>query len=133
MKAYSAVVSQVVGVGFEDLAKAAEELPGSDVAEGQVRLEVRGRVGTGLAGGIRFGGTLRTTSWLPPVQVEVVVSPWSAGCSEVAIHPISNIGQLDSRRANRFYEAARSVLPLVVDYLNVELPSKAPAALALAA
>ncbi len=134
MKVYSPVVSEVVPVGFAGLARAVDDLPGQEFTEGRARLKVHGRVGTGLAGAIRFGGTLRTTSvLLPSVKVEVVVSPWSAGRSEVAIHPLTKLGQLDSLRANRFYQAARSILPAVIDRLDAELPTEAPVSLKLAA
>jgi hypothetical protein len=134
MKIYSAVVSEVVPVGFADLAQAADELPGMEITADRARLKVHGRLGTGLAGASRFAGTLRTTSpLLPSLKVEVVVSPWSPGRSEVAIEPITNLGELDSLRANRFYNAARSVLPEVIDHLFAELPVEAPAALPLAA
>jgi hypothetical protein len=135
MNVYSAVVSQVVPVGFADLAQAADELTGLELSEDRIHLNVHGRVGTGLAGAIRFAGTLRKTSApLPSMKVEVVISPWSDGQSEVAIHPVSNLGQLDSLRANRFFKAARSILPAVIDRLNAgRATEKVPAALKLAA
>jgi hypothetical protein len=133
MKIYSAVVSQVVPVGFADLAQAADELPGQELTEDRAKLKVNGRVGAGLAGSIRLAGTLRTSALLPPVKVEVVVSPWSAGRSEVAIHPISNLGQLDSVRSSRFFTAARSILPVMIDRLYTELPVQAPVAVEQAA
>jgi hypothetical protein len=134
MNVYTPVVSEVVPVGFADLAQAAGELPGQELNSGSARLNVNRLVGTGLAGGIRFGGTLRTSSGLfPSIKVEVVVTPWSASRSEVAIHPMTNLGHLDSLRANRFYKAARSILPVVIDRLDAALPAEAPAALKLAA
>ena len=134
MTVYTPVVSQVVPVGFADLTHAADKLPGQELTHDQARLNVHGLIGPGLAGAIRYGGTLHTTGGLlPSIKVEVVVSPWSAGRSEVAIHPISNLGRLDSRRANRFYQAARLILPLVMDQLHSELPEETPAALRLAA
>jgi hypothetical protein len=129
----SAVVSQVVPVGFADLAQVADVLPGEEITEDRIRLKVHGRVGTGLAGAIHFGGTLRTSGLLPSVEVEVVVSPWSASRSEVAIHPLTNLGQLDSLRANRFFKAARSILPVMIDRLYAELPVEIPATVVLAA
>jgi hypothetical protein len=135
MKVDSAVVSQVVPVGFADLAQAADKLPGQVFTEDRIRLTVHGRAGTGLAGAIRFAGTLRTTSaLLPSMKVEVVVSPWSADRSEVAIHPMSNLGPFDSLRANRFFKAGGSILPEVIDRLTAEVPvEQAPATLGLAA
>jgi hypothetical protein len=133
MKVYSPVVSHVVPVGFADLAHSAEQLPGRDFVGDRARLKVHGLVGTGLAEAVRYGGTLRTTAVLPPIKVEVVVSPWSAGQSEIAIHPITELGQVDSLRANRFFKAAGAILPLVIDQLNAELSRDAPAALQLAA
>jgi hypothetical protein len=128
VKVYSPVVSQLVPVGFADLALAAEELPGQEITQDQARLKVHGLIGPGLAGAMRYSGTLHPSSvFLPSVRVEVVVSPWSASRSEVAIHPITNLGHLDSLRANRFYKAAGSILPLVIDHLKAELPAEAPA------
>jgi hypothetical protein len=135
MKVYSAVVSEVVPVGFADLAEAADQLLGQDLTDGRIRLNVHDRVGTGLAGAIRLAGTLRTASaLLPPMKVEVVVSPWSSDRSEVAIHPVTNLGHFDSLRANRFFKAAGSILPVVIDRLNAQLPvEEAPAAFKRAA
>jgi hypothetical protein len=131
---YSPVVSQVVPAGFAELAQGAAGLPGRELTQDRARLIVHGRVGTGLAGAVRYAGTLHTTSApLPPVKVEVVVSPWSADRSEVAIQPITRLGHLESRRANRFYQAARAVLPVLIDRLTAELPAEAPVALKLAA
>jgi hypothetical protein len=133
MKVYSPVVSEVIPVGLADLAPAVDVLAGQEFDQGSTRLIVHRPVGISVAGGIRFGGTLRTTSALfPSVKVEVVVSPWSAGRSEVAIHPMAKLGHLDSLRAKRFYAAARSILPAVIDRL-AEVPAVAPVALELAA
>jgi hypothetical protein len=134
MKVYSPVVSEVMPVGFAALAPAVDVLSGQELIGGAAQLNIHRPVGTGVAGGIRFGGTLRTTSVLfPSLKVEVVVSPWSAGRSEVAIHPVTNLGHLDSFRATRFYTAARSILPAVIDRLTAGVPVEAPAALKLAA
>jgi hypothetical protein len=134
MKIHSSVVSQVVPVGFADLAQAADFLPGTEVAGDRARLMIHGHAGTGLAGAVRFDATLRTTSLLIPwVKVELVVSPWSAGRSEVAVHPISNLGPLDSMRSNRFYESARSILAPVIDRLSRQLPLEVPVPAELAA
>lgn len=114
----SAVVSQVVPVGFADLAEAADLLPGAEVSQGRNRLKVEAPLGAGLAGAVRFGGSLRTSALLPAIKVEVVVSPWSAGHSEVAIHPVTGLRRLDSARAERFYRSALSVLPALIDHLG---------------
>ena len=134
MQVCSAVVTQVVPVGFADLAQAAGELPGQELTDDRIRLKVHGPAVTGLAGAIRVAGTLRSTAaLLPSVKVEVVVSPWSTGRSEVAIQPVTNLGRLDSLRAKRFFKAARSILPVVIDRLNAELPVEVLAAPQLAA
>jgi hypothetical protein len=134
MMVNSPVVSQRVPVGFSDLVKAADELPGQEFSEGRIRMKVHGRVGTGLPGAVRLAGTLRTTAALhPSVKVEVVVSPWSAGRSEVAIHPITNLGQFESVRAHRFFVAAEAILPVLIDRLNAERPVEAAAQLPRAA
>jgi hypothetical protein len=134
MKIYSAVVSQVVPVRFADLAQAAETLPGLEFSEDRARLQIHGSAGAGLAGAVRYRATLRTTAaLLPPMKVEVVVSPWSAGRSEVAIQPLTRLGQLDSLRSHRFFKAARAVLPAVIDRLSTDVPVAAPAEVRLAA
>ena len=133
MKIYSAVVSQVVPVGFADLAQAADKLPGAEITGERARLTVHDHAGTGLAGAIRLSATLRTTPLLPSMKVELVVSPWSAGRSEVAVHPISSLGPLDSMRSSRFFEAARSVLTAAIDRLHEELPAQIPTAVEMAA
>lgn len=134
MTIHTAVVSQVVPVGFADLAQAAEQLPGCEITEDRVRLKVDAPVGTGFVGAIRFAATLRTpTALLPPLKVEVVVSPWSTGRSEVSIYPMANLGQFESLRATRFFKAARAVLPAVIDRLRSGLPAQVPAAVELVA
>jgi hypothetical protein len=131
---YTAVVSQVVPIGFADLAQAAEELTRGEVTDGRVRLSIHGQAGTSLPGMVRLAGTLRTNSLLLPwAKVEVVISPWSAGRSEVAIHPVTPLGQVGSLRSGRFFEAARSILPEVLGRLDAGLPVEAPAVPALAA
>ncbi|HET6963457.1 MAG TPA: hypothetical protein VFH58_01710 [Acidimicrobiales bacterium] len=131
---YTAVVSQVTPTGFADLAQAAEELPQAEVTDGRVRLSIQGQAGIGLPGMVRLAGSLRTNSLvLPWVRVEVVISPWSAGRSEVAIHPITHLGRIDSLRSGRFFEAARSILPELIERLGAGLRVDVPAAPALAA
>lgn len=130
----SAVVSQVVPVGFADLAQAADELPGEELADDRVHLHVLGRLGSGQLGAVRFAGTLRAApTVIPPMKVEVIVSPWSANRSEVAIRPLTNIGEFDSLRANRFFNAAHSILPTVIEHLTEEAPAEVRAALEPAA
>jgi hypothetical protein len=131
---YTAVVSQVAPAGFADLAQAAEEFPHGEVTDGRVRLSVHGRAGRWLPGMVRLTGTLHTNSLLlPRARVEVVISPWSAGRSEVAIHPITHLGKADSLRSGRFFEAARSILPKLIERLDAELRVEAPPVPALAA
>ena len=69
MKVYSSVVSQVIPVGFADLAHSAEQLPGQEIVADRARLTIHGPVGAGLAGAVRYGGTLRTAALLPSVKV----------------------------------------------------------------
>ncbi len=131
---HSAFVSQVEHIGFADLADAADELTGHEITSGSARLTVRQRSGSGLAGAVCYSGTLRTGSLLiPAVKVEVVVSPWSAGKSEIGIRPLANLGHTESFRANRFYNAARAVLPALVDELRSQLHEDTSAGLVLAA
>jgi hypothetical protein len=134
MKVYSAVVTQVVPQSFAALAQAANELPGQELTADRVRLKVQDRVGDGLGGAIRYAATLRTASaLLPSIKVEVVISPWSADQSEVAIHPMTHLGRSGSLRANRFFEAARTILPTVIDRLNAGLPVEVAVPVGLAA
>lgn len=133
MEIHTSVVSQVVAAGFADLAQAAELLPGTEVTAGRSRLKVHGSLGAGLAGAVRFDGTLRTSALAPALKVEVVVSPWSAGRSEVAIHPVTGLGQLDSLRTKRFVKTALSVLPALIDRLSAEARVETPTNLELAA
>jgi hypothetical protein len=134
MKVYSSVVSQVVPVRFAALAGAADDLGGQELTADRIRLKVHDRVGTDLDGAIRFAGTLRTAlPLLPSFKVEVVVSPWSGNRSEIAIHPMTNLGRADSVRANRFFDAARSILPAVIDRVSTKLPVEAQEALGRAA
>lgn len=131
---HSAFVSQVEKIGFADLAEAADELAGQEVTSGSARLSLRERCGNGLAGAVGFSGTLRTGSLLfPSVKVEVVVSPWSAGKSEIGIRPLARLGHTESFRANRFYNAARAILPDLVEELRAHLPQDSSAGLVLAA
>jgi hypothetical protein len=131
---YTEVVSEVVSAGFADLAQAAEELPHSELSDGRARLSIHGEAGRSLPGVVRLAGTLRTGALLlPRVKVEVVISPWSAGRSEVAVHPLTHVGQIDSLRSSRFFDAARSVLSLVIDRLEQGLPADVPVVAALAA
>ena len=133
MEIHTSVVSQVVAVGFADLAQAADLLPGSEVTQGRTRLKVGKSAGPGLAGAVRFDATIRTSPVVPALRVEVVVSPWSAGRSEVAIHPVTGLGQLDSLRTKRFVRAALSVLPGLIDRLIAGVPVETPSTLELAA
>lgn len=133
MRIYSAVVSDVVPVGFADLSQAAEKLPGEEITDMRARLKVHEGAGSGLAGAIRFSGAIQTAPLLPSIKVEVVVSPWSAGRTEVAIQPVTNLGHLESLRAARFFKAARSILPHLIERLYAELPVEVPAPVQLAA
>lgn len=134
MKVYSAVVSQVVPLGFAALAQSAGELTGQELTVDRIRLKVHDGAGDGLDGAIRYAATLRTASaLLPSIKVEVVISPWSADRSEVAIHPMTHLGRSGSLRANRFFDAARAILPAVIDRLNAGLPVEAQVPVGLAA
>ena len=46
---------------------------------------------------------------------------------------MTNLGRFDSLRANRFFKAARTILPVVIDRLNAELPVEAQVPVGLAA
>jgi hypothetical protein len=66
----------------------------------------------GFNGARRFSGSLHFAGPLVRnFEVEVMVSPWSADQSEIAIRPVSHPGHPESRRAKRFLQAAWSVLP----------------------
>ena len=114
----STFVSQVAHLGFADAVDAADRLVGQEITAGRSRLHINARLGDGLAGAVWYSGTLRTGSNLiPSVRVDVVVSPWSAGRTEIGIRPLSRIGRPESLRANRFFDAAWSVVPALADEL----------------
>ena len=124
---HSSFVSQVAEIGFADGADALEGLAGSRIGTGPVRLEVGERIGTGLAGAVWYSGVLRTGSLLiPSVKVDVVLSPWSAGRTEVGIRPLTRLGRFDSLRATRFFNAAWPVLGQLTARLGATPPVKVP-------
>ena len=130
----SAFVSQVEPTEFGRLLEAFDALAGQEVASGRARLQIAERSGTGFAGAVCYGGTLRTGSPLvPSVKVEIVVSPWSSARSEIGIRPLTNLGRFDSLRSNRFYSAARAVLQTLFDKLVSDLPVEDSPELVLAA
>lgn len=115
----STFVSHVAPVGFADAVEATDRLAGSAIQAGGARLELRQRIGDGLAGGLWYEGLLKTGSpWFPAVRVDVVVSPWSAGRTEIGLRPLTRIGRPDSFRAARFFEAAWAVLPALTEALH---------------
>lgn len=131
---HSAFVSQVEPIEFDVLSGAFAELAGQEVAAGRATLHIGAPTGTGFAGTVYYGGTLRTGSFLvPSVRVEIVVSPWSSSRSEIGIRPLSGLGSFDSLRSNRFYNAARSVLRVAFDQLRGDLSKDDSAELVLAA
>ena len=114
----STFVSHVAPAGFADVVDAADRLAGSSIHAGGTELELRRRIGDGLAGAIWYEGVLKTGSpWFPTVRVDVVVSPWSAGRTEIGLRPLSRIGRADSFRAGRFFDAAWSILPALTEAL----------------
>ena len=123
----SSYVSQVARIEFSDAAGAADDLTGQEISAGRVRLEIHQRVRDGVPGAVSYQGVLRTGSALiPSVKVDVVLSPWSADRTEIGIRPLSRLGRSDSFRANRFFDAAWSVLPVLVDRVESRLPVEAP-------
>jgi hypothetical protein len=130
----STFVSQVAAIAFADAAAAADDLTGLDITAGRVRLEIHERSGNSPAGAVRYSGVLRTGSALiPSVKVDVVLSPWSAGRTEIGIGPLSRLGRSDSFRTSRFFTAAWSVLPVLIDRLEIRRPVEPPAGLPVAA
>jgi hypothetical protein len=120
-------VSEVAPVGFADAAGAADRLTGQEIVEGRVRLQIKERIGTGLAGAVWYEGVLHAGRFTPPVRVDVVVSPWSAGRSEIGLRPLSRIGRPESFRAGLFFSAAWAVLPRLVAALSSAAPVRVPA------
>jgi hypothetical protein len=121
---HSTFVSQVAGIGFADAADAAGRLAGQEVAAGRARLLVKERIADGLAGAVWYSGVLHTGSLLvPTVKVDIVVSPWSSGRTEIGLRPLSRIGRPESLRAGRFFQAAWSVLPTLIDSLQTAQPA----------
>lgn len=130
----STFVSQVVPVGFADAADAADRLTGARVEAGRASLEFKGRIGHGLAGAVWYEGVLRTGhSLFPTVRVDIVVSPWSAGRTEIGLRPLTRIGRPDSFRANRFFAAAWDVLPRLLEQVGTGRPAEAPVTAGLVA
>ena len=108
-------VSQVAPLGFADAADATERLSGRTISVEGATLEIGECVGDGLAGALWYSGVLRGQSFLSrPRPVDVVVSPWSAGRTEIGLRPLGRFTPT-SRRARRFYQAAWSVLPSLID------------------
>lgn len=125
----STFVSQVVPVGFADAMDAAEHLAGTEVVTEGARLEIKGRIGDGMAGAAWYEGVLHTGSLLlPTVRVDVVVSPWSVGRTEIGIRPLGRLGQADSLRARRFFTAAWDVMVPLCRSIATTQPAVAPVA-----
>lgn len=124
----STYVSHVVPVGFADAVEVADGLAGEEIRAGKARLQVGARIGDGLAGAVWYSGVLRTgSSLVPPVKVDLVVSPWSAGRTEIGVRPLSRIGRPESYRAGRFFDAAWALLPRLMERLT-DASVPAPAA-----
>jgi hypothetical protein len=131
---HSAFVSQVAPMVFADALDSFSDVIGAEVVAGKSRLRVSGPIGTGFADARYFAGTLRTGSALiPSVKVEIVVSPWSAGRTEIGVRPLSSLGHLDSLRSNRFYRAAREVLAALLDRIGSDATVEETPELVLAA
>ncbi|HET6963652.1 MAG TPA: hypothetical protein VFH58_02700 [Acidimicrobiales bacterium] len=130
----STFVSQVVPLGFADAADSADRLTGSEIAAGRARLQFKQRIGDGLAGAVWYEGVLRTGHrLLPSVHVDIVVSPWSAGRTEIGLRPLSRIGRPESLRAGRFFDAAWAVLPRLLEQLALGRPAETPVTTGLVA
>ena len=131
----STFVSHVAPLGFADAVDTADRLVGTAITAGGARLEVGDRIGQGLAGAVWYEGVLKTGSALfPTVRVDIVVSPWSAGRTEVGLRPLSRIGRADSFRADRFFDAAWAVLPVLTDQVTTRtIETPVPADLQVAA
>jgi len=107
----SEFVSQVVEVGFADAADQIDRLSGQTLAAGPARLEIGARLGHGLAGAIWYEGVLDTGSrWARKITVDVMVTPWSAGRTEIGLRPLGRLGDAEGARARRYYTAAVPVV-----------------------
>jgi hypothetical protein len=116
---YTLCVSQTAGVGFTDAAANAQDLAGRDFVAGPYRLHVSERLADGFDDARRFSGSLHFDGPLVRhLEVEVMVSPWSADQSEIAIRPVSHLGHPESHRTKRFLQAAWSVLPEVINEIG---------------
>ena len=125
----SSFVSHVAPVGFADAVDSADRLSGSVVTAGHGRLEIHQRIGNGFAGSVWYEGVLKTGSaWFPTVRVDIVVSPWSAGRTEIGLRPLSRIGRPDSLRASRFFDAAWAILPALSEAVAAPQATEAPVA-----
>lgn len=108
----SMFTSEVVPQGFADVVDVADRLVGTEVSAGKARLRVGERIGDGMAGAVWYEGVLHTGSALvPTVKVDLVVSPWSNGRTEIGLRPLSRLGRSESMRTRRFLDAAWTVIP----------------------
>jgi hypothetical protein len=131
---HSSFVAQVAPIGFADAAEAAEGLVGREIVTGRARLQVTGHAGAGIAGAVWYSGVLRTGGLVPPVRVDLVISPWSAGRTEIGIRPLNRLGHFQSFRARKFFEAAWSLIPqLVAELAPVAVEAPVPSDLQVAA
>jgi hypothetical protein len=120
----STFVSEVAKIGFADAVDSAESLVGRTLDCGSAKLTVREHIGEGLAGAAWFSGVLRTGSpILPSTRVDIVITPWSAGRVEIGIRPLGRMGNPSSLRTSRFFNAAWTVMPALLDSLTVGVPA----------
>lgn len=132
---YSNFVSLRVDLGFADAAEAAESLPGTTFTAAKHALTVKELALHTVDGQLSYSGVLHAApGFLPGLPVEVVVSAWSAGRSEIGIRPLSRLGAPSSLRSLRFFRAAWAVLPEIIAELlatrsaTTEAPGRLPAA-----
>jgi len=104
--------------GVVDMPRAVETvdaLVGQEITAGGGRLSIERRIGEGFAGSTWFAGKLHTTPFMPPVRVDVVVTPWSSTQTEIGLRPLTASAQMQSLRLTRFFRAAWPIVDALVE------------------
>jgi hypothetical protein len=122
----SAFVARTAELDYADAVGVVESLVGQEIAAGSGRLTIGARVADRPGVGAAFSGRLHTGAFLvPPVPVEIMVSPWSATRVEFGIGPLGRLGRPGSYRLNRFFGAAWPLVDTLIDHVGDRLSDAA--------